>query len=35
MVFEVAELDGAAMICDTNSKIKGFLVVLKLVIATK
>jgi hypothetical protein len=28
MVFEVAELDGAAMICHTNSKIKGYLLVL-------
>jgi hypothetical protein len=27
MVFEVAELDGAAMICHTNSKMKGYLLV--------
>jgi hypothetical protein len=25
MVFEVAELDGATMICHTNSKMKGYL----------
>jgi hypothetical protein len=30
MVFEVAELDGAAMICHTNSKIKGYLLVLNV-----
>jgi hypothetical protein len=29
MVFEVAELDGATMICHTNSKIKGHLLVFK------
>jgi hypothetical protein len=34
-VFEVAELDGATMISHTNSKMKGYLLVLKLVIATK
>jgi hypothetical protein len=28
MVFEVAELDGARMICQTNSKMKGYLLVL-------
>jgi hypothetical protein len=28
MVFEVAELDGATMICHTNSKMKGYLLVL-------
>jgi hypothetical protein len=28
MVFEIAELDGAAMICHTNSKMKGYLLVL-------
>jgi hypothetical protein len=28
IVFEVAELDGAAMICHTNSKMKGYLLVL-------
>jgi hypothetical protein len=28
MVFEVAELDGAAMICHTNSKMKDYLLVL-------
>jgi hypothetical protein len=30
MVFEVAELDGAAMICHANSKIKGYLLVLNV-----
>ena len=30
MVFEVAKLDGAAMICHTNSKMKGYLVVLNV-----
>jgi hypothetical protein len=30
MVFEVAELDGATMICHTNSKIKGYLLVLNV-----
>jgi hypothetical protein len=31
MVFEVAELDGATMICDTNSKtMKGYLLVLNV-----
>jgi hypothetical protein len=30
MVFEVAELDGAAMICHANSKRKGYLVVLNV-----
>jgi hypothetical protein len=30
MVFEVAELDGAAMICHTNSKMKGYLLVLNV-----
>jgi hypothetical protein len=30
MMFEVAELDGAAMICHTNSKIKGYLLVLNV-----
>jgi hypothetical protein len=28
MVFEVAKLDGAAMICHTNNKMKGYLLVL-------
>jgi hypothetical protein len=28
MVFEVAELDGATMICHTNSKMKGYLLIL-------
>jgi hypothetical protein len=27
MVFEVAELDEASMICHTNSKMKGYLLV--------
>jgi hypothetical protein len=30
MVFEVAELDGAAMICHANSKMKGYLLVLNV-----
>ena len=30
MVFEVAELDGAAMICHTNSKMEGYLLVLNV-----
>jgi hypothetical protein len=30
MVFEVAELDGAAMICHTNNKRKGYLLVLNV-----
>jgi hypothetical protein len=30
MVFEVAELDGATMICYTNSKIKCYLLVLNV-----
>jgi hypothetical protein len=30
MVFKVAELDGAAMICHTNSKMKGYLLVLNV-----
>jgi hypothetical protein len=30
MVFEVAELDGTAMICHTNSKMKGYLLVLNV-----
>jgi hypothetical protein len=30
MVFEVAELDGATMICHTNNKIKGYLLVLNV-----
>jgi hypothetical protein len=30
MVLEVAELDGAAMICHTNNKIKGYLLVLNV-----
>jgi hypothetical protein len=30
MVFEVAELDGAAMICHTNNKMKGYLLVLNV-----
>ena len=30
MVFEVAELDGAAMICHTNSKMKGYWLVLNV-----
>jgi hypothetical protein len=31
MVFEVAELDGAAMICHTNSKMKDYLLVLNVI----
>jgi hypothetical protein len=30
MVFEVAELDGASMICHANSKKKGYLLVLNI-----
>jgi hypothetical protein len=30
MVFEVAELDGATMICHTNNKMKGYLLVLNV-----
>ena len=30
MVFEVDELDGATMICHTNSKMKGYLLVLNV-----
>jgi hypothetical protein len=30
MMFEVAELDEAAIICHTNSKIKGYLLVLNV-----
>jgi hypothetical protein len=30
MVFEVAELDGAIMVCHTNSKMKGYLFVLNI-----
>jgi hypothetical protein len=30
MVFEVAELDGVIMICHTNSKMKGYLLVLNI-----
>jgi hypothetical protein len=30
MVFEVAELDGATMICHTNSKMIGYLLVLNV-----
>jgi hypothetical protein len=30
MVFEVAELVGAAMFCHTNSKMKGYLLVLNI-----
>jgi hypothetical protein len=29
-VFEVAELDGAKMICHTNSKMKGYLLILNV-----
>ena len=29
-MFEVAELDGAAMICHTNNKMKGYLLVLNV-----
>jgi hypothetical protein len=30
IVFEVAELDGATMICYANSKMKGYLLVLNV-----
>jgi hypothetical protein len=30
MVFEVAKMDGAAMICQANSKRKGYLLVLNV-----
>jgi hypothetical protein len=30
MVFEVAELNGATMICHTNIKMKGYLLVLNV-----
>jgi hypothetical protein len=30
MVFEIAKLDGATMICHTNSKVKGYLLVLNV-----
>jgi hypothetical protein len=30
MVFEVAELDGATMICHTNSKMEGYLLILNI-----
>jgi translation initiation factor IF-1 len=30
MMFEVAELDGATMICHINSKMKGYLLVLNV-----
>jgi hypothetical protein len=30
IVFEVAELDGATMICHTNNKMKGYLLVLNV-----
>jgi hypothetical protein len=30
MVFEVAELDGTAMICQANNKVKGYLLVLNI-----
>jgi hypothetical protein len=30
IVFEVVELDGATMICHTNSKMKGYLLVLNV-----
>jgi hypothetical protein len=30
MLFEVAELDGATIICHTNSKMKGYLLVLNV-----
>jgi hypothetical protein len=29
-VFEVAELDGATMICHTNSKMKGYFLILNV-----
>jgi hypothetical protein len=35
MVFEVAELDEATMICHTNSKMKGYLLVLNVSNSTK
>jgi hypothetical protein len=35
MVFEVAELDGAITICHTNSKMKGYLLVLNISNCTK
>jgi hypothetical protein len=30
MLFEIAELDGATIICHTNSKMKGYLLVLNV-----
>ena len=30
MMFEVAELDGATMVCHTNNKMKGYLLVLNV-----
>jgi hypothetical protein len=30
MLFEVAELDGATMICHTNSEMKGYLLILNV-----
>jgi hypothetical protein len=30
MMFEVAELDGATMICHTNSKMKSYLLILNV-----
>jgi hypothetical protein len=30
MVFKVAELNGATMICHTNSKMKGYLLILNV-----
>jgi hypothetical protein len=30
MMFEVAELDGATIICHTNSKMKGYLLILNV-----
>jgi hypothetical protein len=30
IVFEVAKLDGATIICHTNSKMKGYLLVLNI-----
>jgi hypothetical protein len=30
MVFEVAELDGSTIICHTNSKMKGYMLVLNV-----
>jgi hypothetical protein len=35
MVFEVAELDGATTICHANSKMKGYLLVLNVIISMK